>query len=242
MRQLAYSPALPLCLSTLHVDLSGQMVAGIAGGLIVVGTSSGPARQPLAGIALGVVIVVAGVIGPPLRFRRLTRRQIFMAAVGTVLIAGFAAAAVHTPIERRVQLGSTSDRITIWHAAFDQWRSSPWIGVGPDVVLTFHAKDGNYDYFAHNEYLQVLADAGVVGDLLLLAAVGTVAVAIRREDTLSSCAAAALMAFAVAGAFDFDWHLSALGLVGGWVAGLAGWPDTSFPTATNARPSEDQAV
>jgi len=31
------------------------------------------------------------------------------------------------------------------------------------------------------------------------------------------------------GALDFDWHLAALGLVGGWVAGLAARPDVVGP-------------
>ena len=53
--------------------------------------------------------------------------------------------------------------------------------------------------------------------------------AVRREDIATSCATAALVAFAVAAALDFDWHLAALGLVGGWVAGLAGRPVAADP-------------
>jgi hypothetical protein len=40
---------------------------------------------------------------------------------------------------------------------------------------------------------------------------------------------AALLAFAVVGALDFDWHLASLGLVGGWVAGLAGRSQVAGP-------------
>jgi O-antigen ligase len=199
-----------------------SILAGLVGGLVVVGTSSGPAHHPLAGVVVGAVIVAAGGIRRPRHGRRITRRQVRVTIVATVVAVAFATAALHTPIQRRVELASTSDRITEWHAAFDQWRSSPWIGVGPDRLLTFHAVDGTYAFFAHNEYLQVLAGAGVVGELLLLVAVGTVAVAVRREDTLSSCGVAALAVFAVAGALDFDWHLAVLGLMGGWVCGLAG--------------------
>src|ERR1019366_4974181 len=80
---------------------------------------------------------------------------------------------------------------------------------------------GTYAFFAHNEFLQIAAGAGIAGVLLVVLAVGTIASTARRFDTLSSCAAGAVVAFAVAGAFDFDWHLAALGLLGGWVAGLA---------------------
>ena len=70
----------------------------------------------------------------------------------------------------------------------------------------------------------MLADGGIVGALLLVLAGVAVGRVVRREDVATSCAAAALVAFAVAGALDFDWHLAALGLLGGWVAGLASPP------------------
>jgi len=213
-----------------------SILAGLVGGLVVVGTSSGSAHHPLVGVVVGVIIVVASGFRRPRHGRRITRRQVRVTILATAMAVVFAAAALHTPIQRRVELASTSDRITEWHAAFDQWRSSPWIGVGPDRLLTFHAVDGTYAFFAHNEYLQVLAGAGVVGELLLLVVVGSVVVAVRREDTLSSCAVAALAVFAVAGALDFDWHLAALGLVGGWASGLAGRPSISDVDADRIRP------
>jgi hypothetical protein len=84
-----------------------------------------------------------------------------------------------------------------------------------------HAADGTYAYFAHNEYLQIAADAGAIGLALLLAVAVAVFRAIRRFDVMSSCACATLVCFAVGGAFDYDWHLSFLGFLGGWCAGLA---------------------
>ncbi len=144
--------------------------------------------------------------------------------LATVGIAVGAGVVLRVPIERRVALGSSEDRSYEWNAAFDQWRSSPIVGVGPDRTLFFHAPDGNYAHFSHNEYLQILADGGVIGEILLVGIGVCVVRAIRREDIATSCATAAFVAFAVVGALDFDWHLAALGLVGGWVAGLAGRP------------------
>ena len=40
-------------------------------------------------------------------------------------------------------------------------------------------------------------------------------------DPLLSCAVAAVVCWAVGGAFDFSWHLPVVGPVGGWCAGLA---------------------
>ncbi len=96
-------------------------------------------------------------------------------------------------------------------------RSSGW---APTRLLYFHAADGNYAHFSHNEYLQMLADSGLIGAALLVVTGVCVVRAVRREDVATSCAAAALLAFAVVATLDFDWHLAALGLVGGWVAGI----------------------
>jgi len=211
---------------------------GVLGGLAVVATSSGGSAQPLAALAVAAAVVLAvalprrgHALGLPAKLTRragggVRKRVAVLAVLGaaTIGIAVGAGVVLRVPIERRVALGSSEDRGYEWTAAFDQWRSSPIVGVGPDQTLYFHAPDGNYAHFSHNEYLQVLADAGVVGALLLVLTGVCVVRAVRREDIATSCATAALVAFAAAAALDFDWHLAALGLVGGWVAGLAGRP------------------
>jgi hypothetical protein len=50
---------------------------------------------------------------------------------------------------------------------------------------------------------------------------------LHRVDALSSCGVAAIVCVAMGGAFDFDWHLPVVGLVGGWCAGLAAGPGPS---------------
>ncbi len=209
---------------------------GVLAGLAVVATSSGPSAQPLATVAVVVAVVIAvarprrssAVASSPRTSTRRSsidgrRRAVLLAvlAVATVGVAVGAGLALRVPIERRVALGSSEDRGHEWSAAFDQWRSSPVVGVGPDQTLYFQAADGNFAHFSHNEYLQVLADGGLIGAALLVLTGVCVVRAVRRDDVATSCAAAALVAFAVVGALDFDWHLASLGLVGGWVAGLA---------------------
>jgi len=166
------------------------------------------------------------------------RRVLLVAGIGVVAVAVLVGAgvALKTPIERRVALASSEDRSYEWRSAFDQFRSSPLVGVGPDQLLQFRAPDGDVAHFSHNEYLQILADSGVVGELLLGLAVVCVVRAVRRRDVASSCATAALVSFAVAATLDFDWHLAALGLLGGWVAGLAGQgpPATPAPVHTDS--------
>ena len=227
---------------------------GILGGLAVVATSSGGAAQPLATAAVVVAVVVAVVTsrrgdaaGLWTKAGRRSigglRKKVAIGALVTVATIGIAVGAgvvLRVPIERRVALSSSEDRGHEWTAAFDQFRSSPLVGVGPDQLLYFHAADGDYAHFSHNEYLQVLADGGLVGELLLVVAGICVIRAVRREDIAASCAAGALVAFAVVGTLDFDWHLAALGLVGGWVAGLAGRSETaSDPLFYPVGPSAD---
>lgn len=216
---------------------------GVLGGLAVVATSSGAQAQPVAMVAVVVSVVLAvalprrsGSVGLSTNvagawWGSMRKRAVVLAVltVATIGIAVGAGLVLRVPIERRVALGSSEDRGHEWAAAFDQWRSSPLVGVGPDEILYFHAADGNYAHFSHNEYLQVLADGGLIGAALLVVSGICVARAVRRVDVATSCATAALVAFAVAAALDFDWHLASLGLVGGWVAGLAGTSDTDDP-------------
>ena len=149
----------------------------------------------------------------------LGRSVIVLALLGAV--AGMVLLA-HHEISLRAFAPSDQDRSVEWATALHQWSSSPIVGVGPDRALLFHAPDGTYAHFVHNEYLQIAAGAGVVGVLILGFAVSSVVRVVRRYDVLSSCATSALVCWAVAAAFDFDWHLTFVGFLGGWCLGLAG--------------------
>ena len=61
----------------------------------------------------------------------------------------------------------------------------------------------------------------------------------RRFDVLSSCAVAALVGWAVGGAFDFDWHLSFVGVLGGFCLGLAARRDAVEPAFGHAPAAAD---
>ena len=144
-----------------------------------------------------------------------------VAVVFLLCVLTAAALLVHHEIGLRAFAPSNHDRSVEWSTALHQWASAPYFGVGPDRLLVFRAADGTYAHFAHNEYLQIGADAGAVGLGLLLACGVAVLRVVRRFDVLSSCASAALACWVVAGAFDFDWHLTFVGALAGWCAGLA---------------------
>jgi len=204
-----------------YISLAIPLAAGITLGVAAI--ISSPETTPVPWLAAVVVITcaVSAITRWDVSSYRVPRgARVVLTLVALALVVAAVAGAQHE-IGLRALAPSDQDRASEWSAAWLQWRSALLLGVGPDRLLTFHASDGSFAHFAHNEYLQVAADAGIIG-LALLAAVGIATVrTVCRVDLLASCAGAALVCFAIGGAFDFDWHLPLIGLAGGWCAGLA---------------------
>jgi len=59
--------------------------------------------------------------------------------------------------------GSTIYRQKLIAAAFDTWQEYPLLGCGIDCFRIFGEIATGKDYYAHNNYLELLADLGVVG-------------------------------------------------------------------------------
>ena len=229
-RGAVLSTFLALCLVPLAnlARARWALAVGVAAGLAVVSMSRGDGLRwgdlavVMVAAALALVAPAAG--GGPSQ-RRLPRRlRVVVAGVGLAAV-GVAGLALRGYIARRLN----QDRLPEWSAAVDQWRSALLTGVGPDKPLVLEAATRTTASFAHSEYLQVLAGSGIIGGVLLAGTALALASCIRRRDALSSCAAAAVVAFGLAGGVDFVWHLPALGLLGGWAAGLA-----ALPTAGSA--------
>ena len=197
------------------------LAAGTALGVAAIFSSTDAGPVPwLAALLLAAVLVSAVAAREVKGFGRTTGARVLAGAVVVCAVVAMLAL-LHHEAGLRILAPSDQDRSVEWSTALDQWRSAPLVGVGPDRPLIFHASDGTLAHFVHNEYLQVAADAGAIGlALLALSALAVVRV-VRRHDLLASCAAGALACWAVAGAFDFDWHLSVVGLLGGWCCGLA---------------------
>ena len=202
-----------------------QLIPLAAGaGLGVAAVASSPGNEPVPWLAL---VLVGAVVLSALDLRWVQRQWSHAHTrtwVGAGLVGGLIGLGLlllHHEIALRALAPSDQDRSVEWSSALHQWASAPIVGVGPDRELVFRAADGSSAHYVHNEYLQVGADAGIIGaGLLGLVALSQVR-ALRRLDVLSSCAVAAVVCWAVAGAFDFDWHLPVIGLMGGWCAGLA---------------------
>ncbi|HWE67887.1 MAG TPA: O-antigen ligase family protein [Acidimicrobiales bacterium] len=200
------------------------LALGLVAGAVAVGTSLSVTPTPWLAVAVVGCALAAALITPP-PLPRPSRRTLTLAAVAIGLAALGTVAFLHSEISLRFLSGAALfDRNPEWAAAVHQFNLAPWSGVGSDRILPFIGTTGVYAHFAHNEYLQVAADAGIIGLGLLGLSACSVAWGVRRVNVATSCAAAALVAFAVTGAFDYDWHVPALALIGGWVAGLAGPP------------------
>lgn len=150
---------------------------------------------------------------------------------------------VANPDENGAGVLDINARLDMWNAAVQMWRDHPWWGVGP----------GHFDYrfreyrpeafqqrpeHAHNDYLELLADWGVAGDVIVLAGIGLFVFGlmeswshVRREETdfgfgMSSRyafflgAVSGLFALAVHSLVDFNLHITANALVGVVVLGL----------------------
>jgi hypothetical protein len=210
------------------------LLAGAGLGVVAIATSPHAGGVPWLGVTLVVAVGIAAT--PMTRLRLLASSPRIRVLVGLLVLAAVVISALllHHEIGLRALAPSDQDRSVEWSTALHQWAGAPVFGVGPDRLLVFHAADGTYAHFAHNEYLQIAADAGIIGLFLLLIAGTAVFRATRRFDVLSSCAFAALVCFAVGGAFDFDWHLTFVGFLGGWCAGLAAREEREETAETEA--------
>jgi O-antigen ligase len=205
------------------------LACGAIAGVVAVATSPSPKAEPIVGVAL-VLCVGASVALRPVAVGLATRRRLTFAVAGGLVVAGLSAIVAHTALALRLLTSaSLYDRSPEWSSAYHQFQGAPWFGVGPDQLVPLLGGHGTLAHFAHNEYLQVAADAGLIGVALLLFAAVAVAKSVRRADVGTSCALGALIAFALCGAFDFDWHLPMIALIGGCVAGLAGSATSEAP-------------
>jgi hypothetical protein len=208
------------------------LATGVLAGLAVVAAAAGRTPGWLSGVAVVVAVLASTATGRG----EGTGSRVWLAALAMVAVAGGVVVVMVLPLFGRSPLQPADQGQTLaWSSSSDAWRTSVLTGVGPPRITTSHANVDTYPGIVPDGYLTITAGGGLVGALLLLGAGTAVAVSFKRRDLISSCAAGATVAFAVAGAVDFDWQLPALALLGGCVAGLAAGP----PGQRAAPPPQD---
>jgi hypothetical protein len=121
----------------------------------------------------------------------------------------------------RFESSAGTGRYQVWESAIDASETAPFNGIGPGTFESWWADHGTLPTFlrdAHSLYLEMLAELGIVGFVLIVAFVGGVlAIGVTRarraseeKRALLAGAVAAAAAFAFAAGVDWVWELTAV--------------------------------
>ena len=191
--------------------------------------STSPPRPVLAAALLALGLAVSAALSRP------GRRTPAVALTAAALVGCVALVVGPQLVDAAGQI--TRPRLTVAapargeaaRAALRLAATRPVTGVGPGqatLVWTDGRGQPLVAAYAHNEYLQVLAELGAVGLALLLVLLAAVARTVGRGRDLAPSpqvwagVVAGLAALAVHSALDFLWHLPVIPLAGALLAGL----------------------
>ena len=146
-----------------------------------------------------------------------------------------------------------SHRYQYWQVAFKAFESAPLIGIGPGMFRFYwaqHQTIGEYVQNAHSLWFETLAEAGLVGLLLIAGFFGSVVFGgirrlLRDADTerraLLAAAVAGVAAFCGAAGFDWVWQIGVVPMVAMLLVavGVSGLREPPLPAASGpqARPA-----
>ncbi|HEU5002210.1 MAG TPA: O-antigen ligase family protein [Actinomycetota bacterium] len=216
-----------------------------------------PARPLLAaaGLLAGLLIAVAGPAPVGHLGEALGRRRaaVALVALGVVAAGTLAVLAptLHAVSAVRLNLASPA-RTQSTQAALRLAAGHPLTGVGPgNAGLSWAGPGGSrlFSRYAHDEYLQTLAELGAIGAglllVLLVSAAGQVARGRRLVPSraLWAGAVAGLAAFALHSGADFLWHIPVIPLTAALLIGITAPPRTTAvatPGGGSASPSNQE--
>jgi O-antigen ligase len=139
-------------------------------------------------IAAGIALLMF-----PLSFGSFSRAQKKFGALALVVVVASGMAIVPAAswdrigsIQGEISEGTLTKRTYIWAAGMDVFREHPLIGVGAGAFGASVYNKLDVPYVAHNSYLSVLVEMGVIGELLFIALLGALVHAAIRLPKLES--------------------------------------------------------
>ena len=231
-----------------RIHIASRLLLGFGILSMLVGVMLSMSRAALLGFAVGGVVFVLLTLWIVWR----TRRALFKWLVLALLLVGGAAVSSlykvneDSMLTRQLQSPLGEDmRAHIWRAALAQHADSPWIGVGSRMFyegsITHRDPESSAQagdaLFAHNEYLQTLADYGWAGLALVhllnglrflrwFAAEKFPATGMLGSNALALTlgSIAALLATLSQAVFEFQGHIPITAVVGAILLGLLANP------------------
>ena len=205
-------------------------------GLLMVAIINSLSRMGFIAALFG--LLVAGVMALEPGRRRWVNR-VALGALAALVVAGFVFLPPDALIGRFAELAATEEipadtRAQIWRQTLDLIREYPVFGCGLggyEAAFLKHKRVAplNAVDYAHNDYLQGLAEMGVAGFAIVAALVGTLMVrAARRaahprpeQRRLAAACAGALAAMLLHSLVDFNLYIPANAMALAWICGLA---------------------
>jgi O-antigen ligase len=237
---------LPLTLAYLLVgrlSIFARIFLGYAAVTMAVGLAVTFSRGGYISAAAGIILVLGVLLFHGNHRLRALLLLLVMLVGGSLFVKAYLSKTfayvhrVNNPDVTMAVVLDTTARLEMWQAAAQMWLDHPWVGVGPD----------HYDYRfreyrpetiqsrpdrAHNDYLNLLADWGVAGGVIVLTGLGIFVFHlrqtwphVRREENAFGTgqsnrfafflgAVGGLTALAVHSLVDFNLHIPANALVG----------------------------
>ncbi len=177
-------------------------------------------RSAWLGLLVGI-LVVCTLLG----LRRGFRRALLMLLIAVLAVAVLGVLAwFFLPLVQTRVLDALHGnvRINLWRDTLTMIQTHPWFGYGPGSFRWVYPGFWHHlaiyidPEHAHNDYLQLLAEFGIVGAVLLVAAISWLVVRLLsvlkkgagdRSGYLAAGFIGALTAYIVHAAFDYNFHL-----------------------------------
>jgi O-antigen ligase len=194
-------------------------------------------------LACLAALFTAGALSVPIR-----RRPVLIGMVALATLALLVLLPPDALIERMSNLGAPGEissgvRVQIWRDTLALFRAFPLFGCGvgayQSALLRYKtAAPLNTVDYAHNDYLQLLAELGIVGCVILTAVIfGLLRTMLRNwraspdagARNLNIACLSGMVALLLHSATDFNLYIPANALALAWICGIAGRAETAAP-------------